>query len=140
MFKPFISFKPFRLYQLFLKRCVALMHSILNVIGTVMLGAQKSFSTSDIQNYLTNKASETNNNGLRYAISDVVLNSAQHFGYTLEKSRLDQTFRSCSTWVAVGELASTSQLPSPHGYSISKCSMEPNIVYQNILARLKYET
>lgn len=29
--------------------------------------------------------------------------------------RLDHTSRSCSTWVAVGDVASTSQLPSPHG-------------------------
>ena len=27
--------------------------------------------------------------------------------------RLDPTSRSCSTWVAVGDVASTSQLPSP---------------------------
>lgn len=36
-------------------------------------------------------------------------------GFLLENSRLDHTSRSCSTWVAVGDIASTSQLPSPHG-------------------------
>lgn len=29
--------------------------------------------------------------------------------------RLEHASRSCSTWVAVGDITSTSQLPSPHG-------------------------
>lgn len=29
--------------------------------------------------------------------------------------RLEHASRSCSTWVAVGDVTSTSQLPSPHG-------------------------
>lgn len=52
---------------------------------------------------------------LRHAFSEMALNSMQRCGYMLDTTRLDHTSRSCSTWVAVGELASTSQLPSPHG-------------------------
>lgn len=33
----------------------------------------------------------------------------------MDHPRLDHASRSCSTWVAVGDVASTSQLPSPHG-------------------------
>lgn len=99
-----------------------------------MLGIQKSFSTSDITQLPSDKFYELNsrnggsNNGtnpysdlqsnstnLRHALSDMALNSIQRCGYMLDTTRLDHTSRSCSTWVAVGELASTSQLPSPHG-------------------------
>lgn len=48
-------------------------------------------------------------------MSELALNSLQRYGYMLDSPRLDHASRSCSTWVAVGELASTSQLPSPHG-------------------------
>lgn len=83
------------------------------------LSIQRSFSTSDI----TNKILETNNTRnehaiipLRHAISELALNSIQRYGYMLDSARLS---RSCSTWVAVGELASTSQLPSPHSHTSS---------------------
>lgn len=33
----------------------------------------------------------------------------------MDHTKLDHASRSCSTWVAVGDVASTSQLPSPHG-------------------------
>lgn len=33
----------------------------------------------------------------------------------MDHMKLDHASRSCSTWVAVGDVASTSQLPSPHG-------------------------
>lgn len=87
------------------------------------LSIQKSFSTSDI----TNKTLETNNTRnehaiipLRHAISELALNSIQRYGYMLDSARLS---RSCSTWVAVGELASTSQLPSPHSHCTSSLTM-----------------
>lgn len=86
------------------------------------LGIQKSFSTSDITQILPEKLFDCHgirhsghiNTQMRPAISELVLNSVQRCGYMLD-TRL--TSRSCSTWVAVGELASTSQLPSPHGYT-----------------------
>lgn len=60
---------------------------------------------------------------MRHAISEMALNSIQRCGYMLD-ARLDHTSRSCSTWVAVGDVAS--QLPSPHGgpaLSASKCNL-----------------
>lgn len=97
-----------------------------------VLGIQKSFSTSDITQLPNNKLNgngngggstshgfsdlqSTGNNQLRHAVSELALNSLQRCGYMLDSARLDHASRSCSTWVAVGELASTSQLPSPHG-------------------------
>lgn len=96
-----------------------------------LLGIQKSFSTSDITQLPTDKTFDMNGrnssnvaigvdfqmNALhsRHAFSEMALNSMQRCGYMLDTARLDHTSRSCSTWVAVGELASTSQLPSPHG-------------------------
>lgn len=97
-----------------------------------LLGIQKSFSTSDITQLPADKSFDLHgrngssvaigvdfqmNNALhsRHAFSDMALSSMQRCGYMLEQTRLDHTSRSCSTWVAVGELASTSQLPSPHG-------------------------
>lgn len=87
-----------------------------------VLGLQKSFSTSDITQLPNTRlygsslghALSSNTSHLRQTISELALNSLQ-LGYMLDSSRLDHTSRSCSTWVAVGELASTSQLPSPHG-------------------------
>ncbi|XP_055699422.1 uncharacterized protein LOC129799496 [Phlebotomus papatasi] len=78
------------------------------------LGMQKSFSTSDIAQL---PLPESHTNHLRHAqaVSELALNSLQRCGYILDHPRLEHTSRSCSTWVAVGELASTSQLPSPHG-------------------------
>lgn len=96
-----------------------------------LLGIQKSFSTSDISQLPADKSFDLNGrNGSsvaigvdfqmnsmnsRHAFSDMALSSIQRCGYMLDQTRLDHTSRSCSTWVAVGELASTSQLPSPHG-------------------------
>ncbi|CAH0553439.1 unnamed protein product [Brassicogethes aeneus] len=78
------------------------------------VGLQKSFSTSDISQ-LPSPDDGPTVPGLRNAVSDLALNSLQRSGFILENARLDQTSRSCSTWVAVGDIASTSQLPSPHG-------------------------
>lgn len=78
------------------------------------VGLQKSFSTSDISQ-LPSPEDGSNVPGLRSAVSELALNSLQRSGFILENARLDHTSRSCSTWVAVGDIASTSQLPSPHG-------------------------
>lgn len=78
------------------------------------VGLQKSFSTSDISQ-LPSPEDGSNVPGLRSAVSELALNSLQRSGFLLENARLDHTSRSCSTWVAVGDIASTSQLPSPHG-------------------------
>ena len=91
-----------------------------------VLGLQKSFSTSDITQLPVGKLNgnasnslyaelNSGNQQLRHAVSEMALNSLQRCGYMLDGVRLDNASRSCSTWVAVGELASTSQLPSPHG-------------------------
>lgn len=80
-----------------------------------VLGFQKSFSTSDISN-LPSPAEETPLVPLlRGAVSDLALSSLQRSGYLMDHTKLDHASRSCSTWVAVGDVASTSQLPSPHG-------------------------
>ncbi|KAG0726912.1 hypothetical protein GWK47_004140 [Chionoecetes opilio] len=73
------------------------------------LGVHKSFSTSDISGV------EASNDGelSRTWVSEINLCGG---GGRLEGvllPRLDPTSRSCSTWVAVGDVASTSQLPSP---------------------------
>ncbi|KAK0183322.1 hypothetical protein PV327_001373 [Microctonus hyperodae] len=78
------------------------------------LGLQKSFSTSDIFQ-LTSPEASNGAQALRSAVSTLALDSAYRNGILLEQARLDHTSRSCSTWVAVGDIASTSQLPSPHG-------------------------
>ncbi|KAI4459729.1 hypothetical protein MML48_6g00004367 [Holotrichia oblita] len=78
------------------------------------LGLQKSFSTSDISQ-LPSPEDTPILPALRCAVSELALNSLQRSGFLLENARLDHTSRSCSTWVAVGDVASTSQLPSPHG-------------------------
>lgn len=77
------------------------------------LGLQKSFSTTDVFQLPSPEASCSH--GLRSAVSALALDSAHRNGLLLEQSRLDHASRSCSTWVAVGDVASTSQLPSPHG-------------------------
>lgn len=77
------------------------------------LGIQKSFSTSDITQLPGPDSLHPHQ--LTHAVSELALNSLQRCGYMLDNPRLDHASRSCSTWVAVGELASTSQLPSPHG-------------------------
>lgn len=77
------------------------------------LGIQKSFSTSDITQLPGLDLLQSNQ--MAHGMSELALNSLQRCGYMLDNPRLEQASRSCSTWVAVGELASTSQLPSPHG-------------------------
>lgn len=101
------------------------------------LGIQKSFSTSDItqlpgppdhlhadrsHNQQPHHQPQQHHHGAhglshqqQHATSELALNSLQRCGYMLDNPRLDHASRSCSTWVAVGELASASQLPSPHG-------------------------
>lgn len=89
-------------------------HDLIRSCGalSLVLGIQKSFSTSDITQI---SLSDNQNSSIRLYVSELALNSLQRCGYLLDNPRLEQTSRSCSTWVAVGELASTSQLPSPHG-------------------------
>ncbi|KAG5863846.1 hypothetical protein JTB14_028159 [Gonioctena quinquepunctata] len=88
------------------------------------VGFQKSFSTSDISQ-LPSPEDGHHIVGLRNAVSDLALNSLQRSGFLLENARLDQTSRSCSTWVAVGDIASTSQLPSPHGGQSTTNTQQP---------------
>ncbi|XP_034948109.1 uncharacterized protein [Chelonus insularis] len=77
------------------------------------LGLQKSFSTSDVFQLSSPEASFPQT--VRSAVSVLALDSADRHGLLLEQTRLDHASRTCSTWVAVGDIASTSQLPSPHG-------------------------
>ncbi|GFY49648.1 uncharacterized protein TNIN_386491 [Trichonephila inaurata madagascariensis] len=73
-----------------------------------MLGLMRSFSTSDLdQNVVLSSEKES----LRSSVSEMVLNSWKH--YDMPYGRLEYTSRSCSTWVAVGDVSTTSQLPSP---------------------------
>lgn len=112
-----------------------------------VLGIQKSFSTSDITQLPNDKLLDSNvirnigngnvnsNAQPRHAISELILNSFQRCNYMLESARLDHTSRSCSTWVAVGELASTSQLPSPHGHcslSVNQSSSQQQLTAPNL--------
>lgn len=78
------------------------------------LGLQKSFSTSDISQ-LPSPEETPSCTLLRSAVSELALSSIQRSGYLIDNPRLEHASRSCSTWVAVGDVASTSQLPSPHG-------------------------
>jgi len=80
------------------------------------LGLQRSFSTSDISQLPEPGDESPPVRGARCAISELALNSAQRSGFLLDQHpHLNRASRSCSTWVAVGDVASTSQLPSPHG-------------------------
>nr|XP_018913480.1 PREDICTED: uncharacterized protein LOC109041550 [Bemisia tabaci] len=100
---------------------------------SAMLGLQKSFSTSDIAQIpnhpglgpgatplgspfapLGPLGDAFSPGCLRAAVSELSLSPAQKNSYLLCQSKLENTSRSCSTWVAVGD-AATSQLPSPHG-------------------------
>lgn len=118
-----------------------------------VLGIQKSFSTSDITQLPNDKTFDSNgmrhigyinpNAQPRHAISELILNSFQRCNYMLESARLDHTSRSCSTWVAVGELASTSQLPSPHGHcslSVNQSSSQQQLTAPNISTTNSIET
>ncbi|KAF2346912.1 hypothetical protein FHG87_022332, partial [Trinorchestia longiramus] len=71
------------------------------------LGLQKSFSESDIA------GANGNGDGIRSWASEVNMNGVGGRVEGVFAPRLDAASRSCSTWVAVGDVASTSQLPSP---------------------------
>lgn len=89
-----------------------------------VLGLRKSFSTSDVSQLPSPDA--TGIGGLRTAVSALALDTAQRNTLLLEHARLDHASRSCSTWVAVGEpVASTSQLPSPHGGAAQEQQQQP---------------
>uniref|UniRef100_A0A182QVM6 Uncharacterized protein n=1 Tax=Anopheles farauti TaxID=69004 RepID=A0A182QVM6_9DIPT len=87
------------------------------------LGIHKSFSTTDIYQL----PSDQHNLG-RLSTSELALTPFQKVGYLFDHSRLEHASRSYSTWVAVGELASTSQLPSPHG---GQSSQVPTLTSSN---------
>lgn len=88
------------------------------------LGLRKSFSTSDVSQLPSPDAAGAG--GLRTAVSALALDTAQRNTLLLEHARLDHASRSCSTWVAVGEpVASTSQLPSPHGGTAQEQQPQP---------------
>lgn len=82
------------------------------------VGLAKSFSTSDITNLpcmMSEDESSTLEASRRNAVSEPAISSCQRSAYLLQQNmRLDNASRSCSTWVAVGDISSTSQLPSPH--------------------------
>lgn len=85
------------------------------------VGLAKSFSTSDITNLpymMIEDESGTLDISRRNAVSEPAISSCQRSAYLLQQNmRLDNASRSCSTWVAVGDVSSTSQLPSPHTVS-----------------------
>ncbi|XP_012281365.1 uncharacterized protein LOC105700266 [Orussus abietinus] len=87
------------------------------------LGLQKSFSTSDVSQLPSPDACGPRN--LRSAVSSLALDAAHTNGFLLEQARLDHASRSCSTWVAVGDVVSTSQLPSPHGGAAQQAPAPP---------------
>ncbi|KAL1461722.1 hypothetical protein WDU94_013594 [Cyamophila willieti] len=92
------------------------------------LGIQKSFSTSDISQL------ERVDQGLgRAAISELALSAVQRSGYLLEHHRLEHASRSCSTWVAVGDVSTTSQLPSPHGSSVVNAPQPPSFTPADLI-------
>ncbi|XP_069948783.1 uncharacterized protein [Cherax quadricarinatus] len=79
------------------------------------LGVQKSFSTSDISGVGVTSEGELSRTWVSEGNFLLQINVCGGGG-RLEGvflPRLDPTSRSCSTWVAVGDVASTSQLPSP---------------------------
>lgn len=92
------------------------------------LGIQKSFSTSDISQL------ERTDQGLpRPAISELALSAVQRSGYLLEHHRLEHASRSCSTWVAVGDVSTASQLPSPHGSSVVNAPQPPSFTPADLI-------
>ncbi|XP_015512515.1 uncharacterized protein [Neodiprion pinetum] len=88
------------------------------------LGLQKSFSTSDVFQLPSPDAGCSRK--LRSAVSALALDTAHRDGLLLEQARLDHASRSCSTWVAVGDVGTTSQLPSPHGGTVQPAPPAPN--------------
>ncbi|KAI1287235.1 hypothetical protein HDE_10150 [Halotydeus destructor] len=83
------------------------------VISTVVLGLMKSFSTTDVTSLDT-----IQDRDLRRSISEPTLYAGLPFNVRPDLPnirQLDIRSRSCSTWVAVGDMIScTSQLASPH--------------------------
>uniref|UniRef100_T1J1C1 Uncharacterized protein n=1 Tax=Strigamia maritima TaxID=126957 RepID=T1J1C1_STRMM len=76
------------------------------------LGLRKSFSSSDIV--------QTSNEAdcdirVRTATSESAVANGGTKCNDMSILRLEYASRSCSTWVAVGDMSSTSQLPSPNG-------------------------
>ena len=98
------------------------------------LGLQKSFSTSDVSQLPSPEAvAGLSGRGLRSAVSSHGLDLAHRDSMLLEQARLDHASRSCSTWVAVGDMASTSQLPSPHGGTTTSLA-QPSLQLQSASA------
>lgn len=94
------------------------------------VGLSKSFSTSDVTD-LPNNDDDLAENGFlplrRSAISEFAISASQHSGFLFEQSvKLNNASRSCSTWVAVGDMPSTSQLPSPHGGAVPSAVLTSN--------------
>lgn len=92
------------------------------------LGLSKSFSTSDIagvtemdQDYwpADNEDIHMPRSTSELAINKLSINSDVLLMATTMQGRLGNTSRSLSTCVVVGDMASTSQLPSPNRYSSS---------------------
>ena len=92
------------------------------------VGLTKSFSTSDITNLPFTMADDENGAldlSRRNAVSEPAISSCQRSAYLLQQNmRLDNASRSCSTWVAVGDVSSTSQLPSPHAIATVPVSQD----------------
>ncbi|GAB6027903.1 hypothetical protein CHUAL_002118 [Chamberlinius hualienensis] len=97
---------------------------------STVLGLRRSFSTSDIISPVINSEldlilrSSTSEMmlgtiGLSSSLEAAVASGRNDILTTATHGRLDYTSRSCSTWVAVGDMASTSQLPSPQGQPAS---------------------
>ncbi|CAG7830861.1 unnamed protein product [Allacma fusca] len=78
------------------------------------LGLPKSFSTSDISSSLNHQAADPRSLPLRRSNSELDLTQVR-CSDVIFRTHFGPTSRSCSTWVAVGDVSSTSQLPSPQG-------------------------
>lgn len=88
------------------------------------LGLSKSFSTSDIAD-VTNLDSDNEDIRMPHSASELAINKLRINSdvllmATTMQGRLGNTSRSLSTCVVVGDMASTSQLPSPNRYSSSQ--------------------
>jgi len=81
-----------------------------------LLGLPKSFSTSDISSPSLNNPpnNQTGPIVLRRSSSELDLSQVRGSD-VIFKTHFGPASRSCSTWVAVGDVSSTSQLPSPQG-------------------------
>lgn len=76
------------------------------------LGLPKSFSTTDISSTLPPDPDQVA--AVRKSSSEMDLSSVR-CSDAIFRTHFGPTSRSCSTWVAVGDVSSTSQLPSPQG-------------------------